>query len=64
MECKCGGYTSERSHTKTVNKVLIAKLTYDRCVTCGNSGNFILFECDEVTAMGDDAIELFESKYE
>ena len=59
MECRCGGYTAERNHTKTVNKQLIAKLTYDRCTNCGNSGNFLLYEKGECTAMRDQAISKF-----
>ena len=63
MECKCGGTTYERSHTKTVKGEIIARLTYDRCITCGNSGNFLLYEKGECTAGLDEAIKLFEEKY-
>jgi hypothetical protein len=60
MECKCGGTTFERSHTRQKNNILLAKLTYDMCIACGNSGNFVLWiEGCAVTA-GDEARDEFE----
>jgi hypothetical protein len=63
MECKCGGMTYERSHTKQKNYVLLARLSYDRCSTCGMSGNFILWVDDKAVALNTEAIKEFR-KYE
>jgi len=63
MECKCGGETTERSHTKTVDKQLIAKLVYDCCKSCGMAGRFILYERGEVTEKGNSARFKFDEEY-
>ena len=59
MQCKCGGSTVEKSHTRIDKGKIIAKLAYDRCSTCGNSGNFRLFECGIFTERDNKAIEEF-----
>ena len=64
MECRCGGTTVDKSHTRIDKGKIIAKLTYARCVTCGNSGNFRLFECGIYTERDNKAIQEFDNYLE
>jgi hypothetical protein len=51
MECKCGGSTAGKKHSKTENGEALAELYYEECTACKRATRFLLKQGEKYTTV-------------